>query len=256
MRIYTTRPSSRVKYLVILLVGVGALAIARRSEASTIAVFSESFDGVAAPGLPIGWTTTTTGAGVAWVTNTSLPVSSAPNTAFAPDPSSVSTSSLITPIIAMPSGTNPALSFLGRWALETGFDGGVLEISVNGGAFQDILAAGGSFVTGGYNGTISVNFSNPIAGRQAWTGSFNTAFTATNVMLPAGVSGQNIQLRWRLGTDTSVSGSGWRLDDVAVTTDVATVPEPATLVLLGAGIAARAATGRRRRRERAPVGLI
>ena len=45
--------------------------------------------------------------------------------------------------------------------METGFDGGVLEISIGGGAFQDILAAGGTFGVGGYNGTISVNFGSP-----------------------------------------------------------------------------------------------
>ena len=31
------------------------------------------------------------------------------------------------------------------------FDGGVLEISIGGGAFTDIIGAGGSFVAGGYN---------------------------------------------------------------------------------------------------------
>ena len=35
-----------------------------------------------------------------------------------------------------------------------GFDGGVLEMSFDGGnTFQDILAVGGSFVMGGYNRT-------------------------------------------------------------------------------------------------------
>ena len=43
----------------------------------------------------------------------------------------------------------------------------MLEISIGGGAFQDILAAGGSFVTGGYNVTISTCCSNPIAGRPS-----------------------------------------------------------------------------------------
>ena len=39
-----------------------------------------------------------------------------------------------------------------------GFDGGVLELSTDGGnTFQDILAAGGSFVIGGYNRTISTD---------------------------------------------------------------------------------------------------
>ena len=47
--------------------------------------------------------------------------------------------------------------------LENGFDGGVLEISINGGAYQDIITAGGSFAAGGYTGVISTSFGNPIA---------------------------------------------------------------------------------------------
>ncbi len=39
------------------------------------------------------------------------------------------------------------------------YDGMVLEISIAGGAFQDILAAGGSFVSGGYNSTIATGVS-------------------------------------------------------------------------------------------------
>ena len=40
------------------------------------------------------------------------------------------------------------------------------------GAFTDITdaAVGGSFVTGGYNATISTAFMSPIAGRMAWSG--------------------------------------------------------------------------------------
>ena len=49
-----------------------------------------------------------------------------------------------------------------------GYDGGVLEIKIGAGSFQDIIAAGGSFVSGGYNRTISTGFSSPIAGRPAW----------------------------------------------------------------------------------------
>ena len=42
--------------------------------------------------------------------------------------------------------------------LNLGFDGGVLEISTDGGnTFQDILAFGGSFVMGGYNRTIAAD---------------------------------------------------------------------------------------------------
>ena len=97
----------------------------------------------------------------------------------------------------------------------TFFDGGVLEISIGGGAFQDIIAAGGSFVTGGYTGTISSSFSNPLAGRQAWGASSN-GFITTTVNLPPAAAGQNIVLRWRMGSDTSGSGSGWRVDSIVL----------------------------------------
>jgi hypothetical protein len=52
-----------------------------------------------------------------------------------------------------------------------GFDGGVLEISFDqGNTFQDILAAGGTFVVGGYDRTIASDRGSSIAGRQAWSG--------------------------------------------------------------------------------------
>ena len=48
-----------------------------------------------------------------------------------------------------------------------GFDGGVLELSTDGGnTFQDILAAGGGFGRG-YNRTIATDRGSPIAGRRA-----------------------------------------------------------------------------------------
>jgi len=53
------------------------------------------------------------------------------------------------------------VSFQNNHNLEDTFDGGVLEISINGGPFQDILAAGGAFLAGGYNRMISTGFSNP-----------------------------------------------------------------------------------------------
>src|SRR6267154_1911193 len=38
--------------------------------------------------------------------------------------------------------------------LSQGLDGGVLEIKIGGGSYTDIVAAGGSFVSGGYNATL------------------------------------------------------------------------------------------------------
>ena len=92
----------------------------------------------------------------------------------------------------------------------------MLEISIGGGAFQDILAAGGSFAVGGYNGTISVNFGSPIGGRQAWTGN-SAGFVTTTVNIPAAANGQIVIFRFRRGTDATVSGQGWRIDTITST---------------------------------------
>ena len=71
------------------------------------------------------------------------------------------------------------VSFRNFYNTESTFDGGVLEVSspnINAGAFTDVTAAavGGSFVTGGYNATISTAFMSPIAGRMAWSGNSGT----------------------------------------------------------------------------------
>ena len=178
----------------------------------------ETFDGVTAPALPTGWSASVTGAGSAWQTTTTN-ADSAPNAVFAPDPNKVSDIILVTPLIQVTTAT-AQLSFRQRYDLEastaTGFDGGVLEIQVGSGTFQDILVAGGSFVQNGYNRTIASGYSNPLAGRQAWSGASN-GYLTTVVNLPASAAGQRVSLRWRLGSDTSVGKTGWWVDGVSLT---------------------------------------
>src|SRR5690606_25288331 len=84
---------------------------------------------------------------------------------------------------------------------------------IGGGAFQDILAAGGTFGSGGYNATISGSFGSPIGGRQAWTGT-SGGYRTTNVNLPAAASGQIVRFRWRMATDNSVASTGWSVDTI------------------------------------------
>jgi hypothetical protein len=96
-----------------------------------------------------------------------------------------------------------------------GFDGVVLDIKIGAGAFQDIVTAGGSFVSGGYNRTISGTFSSPIANRQAWSGN-SAGYIDTEVTLPAAAAGQNVQLRWTMATDTTVAGVGANIDNVEI----------------------------------------
>ena len=187
--------------------------------------FTQNFDGVTAPALPAGWTTDVTGAGVAWPTSTTNP-DSAPNDAFGTETATVGVTNLNSAVIAVPAGSSYTLQFRNLYNLESGFDGEVLEIKIGAGAYTDILAAGGSFVSGGYNSMLSTGFSNPLPGRSAWSNlSGGTiaapAYITSIVNLPAAASGQNIQLRWRVGSDSSVTAdglSGVRIDSISIST--------------------------------------
>lgn len=179
--------------------------------------FAQNFDSVTAPALPAGWTTTQTGAGVLWVTSTTTP-DTAPNSAFTSDPATVGLSELESPDITVTSAA-AQLKFRNSYNTESGttvgYDGMVLEIKIGSGAYQDILAAGGTFVEGGYNLPISASFSNPLAGRQAWSGN-SGGYITTTVNLPASANGQTVRLKWRMGSDSSVAGVGVRVDTVQV----------------------------------------
>ena len=176
----------------------------------------ENFDNVTPPALPPGWTAGNVidPDGILWQTsnsgNPSPPADSPPNAAWINDPDTISDKHLDSPPIIIDQLENAALMFRNNYGLENTFDGGVLEVSIDGGPFQDILAAGGFFGQGGYNGTISACCGNPLAGRNAWTGS-SGGFIETDVGLP---SGHTIVLRWRMASDSGVSGQGWRVDTV------------------------------------------
>ncbi|QBZ99006.1 Ig-like domain-containing protein [Flavobacterium sangjuense] len=192
------------------------------SSASPIAGgFAQNFDSVTAPALPAGWASTVTGEATACVTR-ATGADTAPNTAFIADVSTVSDKSLSTPVIPIGS-TTAQLTFRHSYTFEgttSFFDGGVLEIKIGAGAYTDIVTAGGSFVTNGYNGTISTGFSNPLGGRSAWCNT-SSGYKTVTVNLPAAAAGQNIQLRWRLGSDTSTGSTGWSIDTVSLVDVVA-----------------------------------
>ena len=191
--------------------------------------FTENFDGVVAPALPAGWVATNAaGAAPLWVTSTTTP-DSTPNDAFIDDPAAMSDKLLDTPGIGITSA-NAQVRFRNNYALEpigggpNFLDGGVLEVSspnINGGAFTDIAdaAAGGSFVTGGYNGTIATGLGNPLAGRMAWSQS-SGGYINTVANLGPNVNGHTITLRFRMGSDNNGAGTGWRIDNLSILTPV------------------------------------
>ncbi len=186
-----------------------------------LTVFTQNFDGVTAPTLPSGWTSSASNAQSAWVTST-VTNDTPPNSVFSPDPASIGINQLVSPSITLPADSGQ-LSFRNNFNLESssananlGYDGGVLEIKIGSGSFTDILTAGGSFAAGGYTRTISANYGNPLAGRQAWSGN-SGGFITTIVNLPSSAAGQTVQFRWLCGSDNSVSKTGWYLDTIAIT---------------------------------------
>ena len=96
--------------------------------------------------------------------------------------------------------------------METGFDGGVLEISTDGGtSFNDLEA---NITEGGYNDTISEAFGNPIGGQNAWSGVLGPPMERVAVDLSAFAGQMDAIIRFRHASDSSVSDVGWEIDDV------------------------------------------
>ncbi len=181
--------------------------------------FSERFDGVTAPALPAGWTATVDGAGSPWATRAVDP-DTAPNSAFGADSAGTTDDVLDTPPIAI-SSSAAKLTFRTRWSYDDAancFDAGVLEIKIGAAAYADIVTAGGSFIGGGYTGTVDVGYTNPLAARPAWC--FESpgypAYITTTVSLPPSAAGQTIKLRWRIGSDSSAASVGQDVDSIAI----------------------------------------
>ena len=179
------------------------------------ASLSENFDGVTAPALPAGWSNVKlSGTAINWITSTAMP-SSAPNAAFVNDPTVPSSSALLSPAVAIQT-VNAQITFRNAYDTESTYDGMVLEYSTDGGTtWTDIIAGGGSFVSGGYNSLINANFGSSIAGRRAWSGS-SSGYVNTVVNLPNSLNGQTVRFRWLMGSDEGTGGNGVNIDDVKV----------------------------------------
>jgi hypothetical protein len=203
---------------------VGNISIPLQTGVQRIA-FQEKFDGVTAPALPAGWTTTSSQNHQLWCTSAARN-QTAPNSLFSPAPHQQGINEVVSPEFAVIS-PQAEIRFRNWYELETTFlrnrlyDGSVLEIKIGGGDWQDILAAGGAFLSGGYDGTIDGCCQNPLAGRLGWSGRSGvnqvSEFITTRAKLPATAAGQNVQLRFRIGTDIGTFREGQYIDDLSVT---------------------------------------
>ena len=184
----------------------------------------ENFDSVTAPSLPDAWTTSSTPNHQLWRTSTAR-ARSAQNALFTPAPIQVGENEVVSPAFHV-NTPNAELTFSNWYELETTFlrnrlyDGIVLELRYGRGRWQDIVAAGGSFVTGGYDGVIDACCSNPLARREGWSGrsgiNQTSEFITTKAKLPPTAAGRDVQLRWRLGSDVGGFREGMYIDNLEV----------------------------------------
>lgn len=118
------------------------------------------------------------------------------------------------PVLLTPGLSNYTLQFWNHQTMESAvsgcFDGGIIEISTDGGSSWTQLSS----VTHPYDGPISALWSNPLGGLDAWCG--NPRDWHKPIVDLDAYAGQTVNFRFRLGTDSSVGLEGWYVDDVRV----------------------------------------
>jgi len=107
---------------------------------------------------------------------------------------------------------NQELRFWHQYNMEGGYDGGALEISADGGSSWSDL--GPHIVRGGYSGRIYSNVGGVLNDRPVFTGD-SGGWMETQVDLSR-FAGRTIRLRFVQADDTSVSVTGWYVDDIRV----------------------------------------
>ena len=162
--------------------------------------------------IPSNWTATSTNANsnpLLWIASAAQS-RSAPNSFFAQNISTKTDLKLAMNMnLALPAST-PFISFWHNYNTENGWDGGVVEISTDGGTVWTDL--GSSFSSNGYNGALGTGSN--LANRSAFTGNSNGWIKS--VLRPRAYVGTNARLRFRFGSDTSVGGVGWYVDDIVI----------------------------------------
>lgn len=164
----------------------------------------ENFDAVTPPWLPAGWTANASGV-TPWCTTTASS-DGPPNSVFAADPVTTSDNQLLSPAFAIFSDA-ARLTFRHRYDLEPVYDEGRLEISIDNAAFVDWLAAGGTFLAGGY------------ASGGSWSGS-SGGYVTTVAAFPPAAAGHTVRLQWRLVSDSSLGITGWYVDSIEAAEDL------------------------------------
>ncbi|HSP79892.1 MAG TPA: M36 family metallopeptidase, partial [Myxococcaceae bacterium] len=115
------------------------------------------------------------------------------------------------------------VSFKHRWSFEASngggapfWDGGVVELSIDGIEWLDVLELGH---LPGYSDYLDDRSDNPLAGRPALVGLSPDYPAWRTETLNCGevLAGYKVQFRFRLGSDGAVGAYGWDIDDISFT---------------------------------------
>ncbi len=163
------------------------------------------------------WKTAATGSGEKWERSTTT----GDGYWVIPDPPQTADHRLTSPSFTI-EGTTFTLSFKHQWSLKRStrrnvdIDGGVIEVSVDGGkTWKDISTYG----TADYNVTLddSSRSDNPLKGRRAY-GNVSKGFPEQWVTSQIDVSlpehPESVQIRFRLGASFGRAADGWAIDDI------------------------------------------
>lgn len=179
---------------------------------ATNVVYSENMESGAGP-LPPNWTSSAGTGTNSWTMNTFAPNSGLRNLQSL-TPTSTSDQRVETPSIALPAAAQGlSLVFWQRHNMEprTGgcWDGGLLEVSVGGGAFTPITSG---IANPPYDGPFGSG--NPAAPLSGWCGTRPYIRTAVDL---SPYANQSVRIRFRTTSDGSVNlPDGWIVDDIVV----------------------------------------
>ncbi len=118
--------------------------------------------------------------------------------------------------ITKPGGVT--LTMKHRWSMEGGlWDGGIIQISVNGGAFTDVPSTALSGT--GYNGTVLPNSRSRNAGKLAFVNDSPATYQTTTASLGSFNTGDKVRIRFLYAGDTNTHGTreeSWSIDELLV----------------------------------------
>ena len=111
---------------------------------------------------------------------------------------------------------NFAVTWWQYFQIEKNWDGGVVEVSVNGSDWADVTDMGGTFMGAGYTGVIDDLAGTAFVGKETFTGNMATFGGMEGVDFGTALNGNEVQFRFRIASDTNTNDIGWWIDNINV----------------------------------------